>query len=205
MKNHIENSKGSIIISCFVIGMLVIMLGMSSITLSMNDFRKTLSNSDAVKANYLAEMGMEIAVNNVIKTIDAVILTYLNDLKDSKIEYIKSINEENLIEAQYNPISFDSYIKQFLIDELQVLNVIQNNPLEGYMHDHSYMVAVEYDDVEEIIIIKSIGTYDHARKQVIIEGKNPYAVYDGHDMYGLPKIKIYPLEIRSYYQAIITN
>lgn len=205
MKAFIKSSKGSIMMSCFLIGMLLMLVALSSLTLSMNDHQKTLSNSDAVKANYLAEMGIEIAVNNIEESVDAIIDTYLEKLKKNKLEYLKSIYDGESTDIQYQPPSFNIFIKQSFIHQLNTFNTSRTNPIADYGHNHSYSVKVEYNNTGEVVVIKSLGIYNNARKQIIVEGKNPYPIDDGYDMYGLPKIRIQPFEISAYYHTIITD
>lgn len=205
MKNYIINSKGSILVSCFIIGMLILMLGMSSITIAMNDFNNTFSNSDSLKAYYLAEMGIEAELRILTEAIDDIVLEYLEDLKDAKIAYLRSNMEETLAEGEYTPLQLDTYLQDHLIDVLETFNTIQNNIFEDYKQDHSYKISVEYDTESEVVIIKSVGIFNNARKQIMMDIKLPCTTIDGYDFYGLPKLKIHPIEILSYYQTNITN
>lgn len=205
MRDYFRNSKGSIAISLFIIGMLLVMLGISSMIVYLNDYYSILSNTDAVNADYLAEMAIEIGLYDVLETLDAIILLYLEDLKEAKLHYIRSLEENQLTEESYYQPIFENYIKSFFIDKLDNFNKELNNPLEGYLHNHSYKLIVEHNEIKDIIIIKSQGFYNRSRKQIVIEGKNPYILNDGYDQYGLPKVKIHPFEIISYYQATIVD
>ncbi|AKL95284.1 hypothetical protein CACET_c18360 [Clostridium aceticum] len=201
MKKHLENSKGSIIAFCFIMGTIVIMLAISTLTIYTNDFIAVISNGDAVKAYYLAEIAVEETLWEIMKTTETLIFLYFSDLKEHKVNYLKDKGKETY--QEYHPLIFNNYLQSHLINKLTTYKKQNNHPFLDYGHSHRYEVDLKYDVLQKIVIIEGTGIYNNARKKVKLELVLPYQIQEGIDAYDLPSTKIYPLKISGYHQIVL--
>ncbi len=204
MKSYINNTRGSLMLYCLIIGMVITMFGISGITLSINEYQNLLSNTDSIRAYYLAEIGSEIAQDRLISATDKIIIEYLDELKNYKIGYILQMEGE-MVGIDYMPPSLETYLSNHLIKDIGRFNDVQNNCMSDYPANHSYTINVNYDKIDDIIVIECVGRYNKARRRIITEFKSPYIIENGHDIYMLPKIKINTIDIISYYETIFTH
>lgn len=197
MKKYLYENHGSIVVISLIGGMIIVTLLFSTITLFINDYYAVQSNEDTVRAYYLAESGIKKVICEMEEITEKTISTYLIDLKNYKINYIKNDNDIN----KYNPLKLEDYIQKSLTKKLHTLNKTIIKPFTNYSCSHSYSIKVTYDSSKKIIDIISVGKYNKARKFIHAKLKSPIVCNNGIDSYGLEKIKVVPLQLESYYQT----
>ncbi len=204
MRKYITNQNGFLVVSTFIIGFIIMMLGLSSIKLITFECKKVFSNWDLVKARYIAEIGADCVIDDILKMSENIIMIYLEDLRDMKIQYLSEMaNGEEKNEFDY-PL-LEIYLKDKLISQLKGMKRTKKNFLDGYMDNHSYNINLLYNEEENMIQLTSVGIYRRSRKQINVDIQLPYLIDAGTDEYGLAKINIYPAEVVAYYESIVIN
>ncbi|AOY77056.1 hypothetical protein [Clostridium formicaceticum] len=201
MKSYLENEAGSIAAICFMLGVTVLMLALSTLTVYVNDYAAVVSNSDAIKAYYLAEMAAQETLWELMETTEALVLVYFSHLKQHKINYMRNVEKE--IYEAYHPPVFNNYLESYLISHLSNFKKEAKNPFLDYSHPHRYESKLNYNAAESTIVIEGTGVYNNARRRVKMEVKVPYQVQEGIDTYHLPSTVIYPPRISGYYQIVL--
>ncbi|SES71216.1 hypothetical protein SAMN05660297_00348 [Natronincola peptidivorans] len=203
MEKYLKNSKGSIAVSCFLLGLLVLVITISTYTIYINDYYATLSNSNGVKAYYLVEAAFEETIFVVIESTNDIIVQYLEDIRTYKTNFQANSEENDLLE--YTPPSLDDYMQSHFIYRLEDFNRLVENPFSNYPHPHSYKIIVNYDSEENILILEGVGIYNNARKRIQAKLMMPRAEVVGLDAFHLPKVEVNAIEIISYYHGIIIS
>ena len=200
-KKSISNNKAYISVTCLFIGKFILVFTMAIYNICIVDYQMVSSNADAMRANYSSETAVDEAIIDIYEHMDAIIMNYLEDLREYKINYIESLSILG-IEPDYSPPNFDSYLKRDFINKISNLNKIVKNPFLGYIKEHEYSINIKYEKTEDVIYITGFGSYDNARKRIKAKVSMPRVVVIGHDAFGLEEIEIYPMEVISYFQEI---
>lgn len=201
MKNKIYNKKAYIAVNCLLIGTIILIFTMSTYSIFVKDYYATLSNTDAIKANYLAETAINEGIMKVSVSLDIMVIQYLQDLKDYKISYFDNLDKTEEV-LEYSPPILDNYLQIYFINRLSDLNEFVKNPFSEYSHQHNYKMDFTYNKAERRIYIEGLGLYNNTRKRIQVTIDMPESAVIGIDSFGLEKMEIYPMKIVSYYQEI---
>ena len=149
--------QGYISIVCLFIGMSIIALALSVMELHSNDLFLQQSSGNRVKAQYLAESGMEMA---------------MYQLHTWSEEAIEAYFQSKPIEGGAVP-ALEPYLQQHIIHKLQAINQYQHtaiSPLyQEYQQEHGVFLSVEPSSDKKTLKIKVQGYYESAR--VYLEGR----------------------------------
>ena len=201
MKNRISNQKAYIAVSCLIVGTMILTFAMSTYSIFLKNYQVILSNKDAIKANYLAELAVDESIMMISQELDIIITQYLQDLKDYKINYLDNLIKKETSPSYYPP-TLDNYLQIYFINRLSDFNQSVENPFLGYDHQHNYKTIFSYDKSQKRISIEGLGFYHNTRKRILVTMDMPKSISAGVDCFGLEKIQINPIKIVSYYQEI---
>ncbi|MCC5911458.1 MAG: hypothetical protein JJT76_13565 [Clostridiaceae bacterium] len=201
MKQYVSNLRGSSIAFFLIVCTTVALALCSTHVVVMNNYRATQSNAHAIKAQYLAESAIEVVLAQLMEETDKLINSYLNDLKEYKISYLKTL-EGNQSE-KYLPQNFENYLYIYLLTHIDEYNSEKENPFKDYQHIHSYKAKVSYKVKKGTLSLEGIGTYNNARKMIEAEVEMPYVKTIGEDSYGLPLIEIHSWNVIAYYNKVM--
>ena len=153
MKKH--QREGYVSIVCLFIGMSIIALTLSVMTLHMNDYQLQQSSGNRIRAQYLAESGMDLTLHQLYEwSEDAIEDLFLVLLQDSDAIH-----------------HLDDYLYHHMIHQVnsnkQYLQIDLNGMYAEYAHDHGMNVIVR-SSVDKTLRVKVHGYYDNAR--VYLEG-----------------------------------
>lgn len=200
MGDNLNNQRGMISVSIILISLIIFVI-LTSLAYSItNSIEAVISSNDNYRANYISESILELKIMEIMSLSDEVIMKYLLDLQKYKLNYIKDIENDLIIE--YEPPNFSTYIQKNFIPKIKKLGNSKSNPFEEYDNDHYYEIEIVYDSNEKVINITSMGRYNRARRFIKAKLDIPKAVDYGIDEYNLPKVNILPVDIVEYYRTI---
>lgn len=201
MRNKFLNPKGYLAVNCLMVGTIILIFTMSTYSIFVKDYYVTLSNVDGIKANYLAETAIDEGIMSISESINAIVIKYLEDLRDYKMNYLRSLTELEEIPS-YFPPKLEDYLQIFLINRITDLNQLEKNPFLKYTHQHDYKINFSYNQTEKMIYLEGIGQYNNTRKRIQVIIEMPKSGVVGLDCFGLKNLEIYPMKVISYYQEI---
>jgi hypothetical protein len=201
MKKYLTH-KGSIIINSFMISIILLMMIITTLTICLNEFYIVKSNENSIKAYYLAESGIHETISKINNVLNELIEEYLIKVKEDKRTYIqKGMLQKN--ENPYKPLSLDQDLQNYFSSQSSLFNktITNKEKLFSYHDPYSYTIKTTYTPQDNTIDILSTGLYRGTKKFIHVHLLLPHIENDGVDMYNLPKIKILPLKVESYYQV----
>ncbi|SDK51792.1 hypothetical protein [Natronincola ferrireducens] len=201
MEKGLTNKRGSIVVNVFIIGLIIFTLMISAVTLVANDYQRVASSSHSIKAYFLAESAMEEAYHEILILVDDVVVEYLEDLKEYKMDFINKMKEEEVHPNEYQPPQLGDYLQDRMLVNLAFYNKIVENPFHNYSPYHYYKRSFTYDSNHNTIVIEVVGVYNQARKFIRGEARLPIAYNKVKDRYNLPQVEVVSLEMISSYQT----
>ncbi|MBB6216612.1 hypothetical protein HNQ80_002716 [Anaerosolibacter carboniphilus] len=202
MDKILRNTRGSVIYPSFMVGLFSLLLFISILALIANESLAVQSYTNSIKAYYLAETGMETTLYGLENAMDKIIFEYLSDLREYKRNYLLESADNSNKSLKFSPPQLDTYLKRSLRSEMSLFPLVYKNHVSTYKQEHSCRISIDYNFKTCIITVESIGEYDRARKFLITTLLLPTEQPDGLDSFDLPRIKIQPFQILSYYQSL---
>ncbi|RQD67233.1 MAG: hypothetical protein D5S00_11065 [Tindallia sp. MSAO_Bac2] len=151
-----HRQEGYISIVCLIIGMSVIALTLSVMTLYMNDFHIQRSSANRIRAQYLAESGMDMTMHQ------------LNLWAEEAIEDLLSMTED---EKPF-PFQSNAFLEENIINRLYIINQYEHTAMSQlypeYKQDHGIYVSVKPSANRKTLKIRVQGYYANAR--IYLEG-----------------------------------
>lgn len=178
--------KGFISIVCLLVGMSISALGLSVMTLHMNDLVLQQSSTHRIRAQYLAESGMEMTLYHLHQWSENAISAYFH----------------SSIESSDKILALEPYLEAYMLhplyakpDEISVTSLYPE-----YLHEHGIHLSVDPSTDGKTLKIKIQGYYSNARVFLDATVRMPSLVIETDDL-GNTEIRVKSLYLESLVQG----